>query len=333
MEVTYKHLREQARLFLRMMLEKGYPKTKIARILKVHRSTIYREIKRNSLITLWTKNVPCYIPSSAHKKYIKRRKRNTKLGSDSQLCMYIHDKLNWGWSPWQIEGRLKYENNGKTIISHETIYRYIYSDYNIRNRFYRCLRRKHKLRIKHHTRKARVPKELLINQRPEYINSREEFGHWEGDLMIFKRNIKSNLITLRERKSRYLIAIKNENKTASGTALALISTVKNLKKAMHSITFDQGSEFQKYSWIRDCLETDIYFCHPASPHEKGAIENGNGVIRVELPRDVNLDGLKQKDIMRITEEINNRPLKCLNYQTPAERFSEHWRCLKLTYMA
>jgi len=165
----------------------------------------------------------------------------------------------------------------------------------------------------------------LIDHRPERINSREEFGHWEGDLMIFKRNVKSNLITLRERKSRYLIAIKNENKTASGTALTLISTVKNVKKAIHSITFDQGMEFQKFEWIKDCLNTDVYFCHPASPHEKGAIENVNGVIRVELPRSLNIDLLKQKDVLRITEEINNRPLKCLNYQTPAELFSEHLR--------
>jgi len=201
----------------------------------------------------------------------------------------------------------------------------VYSNYNIRNRFYQCLRRKHKLRIKHHTRTSRIPKDLLIDHRPERINSREEFGHWEGDLMIFKRNVKSNLITLRERKSRYLIAIKNENKTASGTALTLISTVKNVKKAIHSITFDQGMEFQKFEWINDCLNTDVYFCHPASPHEKGAIENVNGVIRVELPRSLNIDLLKQKDVLRITEEINNRPLKCLNYQTPAELFSEHLR--------
>ncbi|MFW2535455.1 IS30 family transposase [Legionella sp. 28fT52] len=323
MGVRYKHLSELDRVFLQIMLEKGYSKVKIAQILKIHRSTIYRELKRNSVISTWTNNKPYYLSSSAQKRYVKRRKRSTKLSKDNQLCMYIHNKLGCGWSPWQIEGRLKYENGGQTLISHETIYRYIYSDYNIRNRFYQCLRRKHKLRIKRHSRKSRIPKDLLINNRPSHINNRDEFGHWECDLMIFKRGVRSNLITLRERTSRYLIAIKNENKTASGTALALISTIKTLKKAIRSITFDQGMEFQKFEWIKDCLETDIYFCHPASPYEKGAIENGNGIIRVELPRHVNIEVLKEKEVRRIAEEINNRPLKCLDYQTPAERFAEY----------
>lgn len=323
MGVSYKHLTELDRTFLKIMLEKGYSKAKIAFILKVHRSTIYREIKRNSLITTWTRNEPYYLSSSAQKQYLRRRKRSTKLSQNSQLCEYVQARLRVGWSPWQIEGRLKYENGGKTIISHETIYRYIYSNYNIRNRFYQCLRRKHKLRIKHYSRKQRIPKELLIENRPEPINKRDEFGHWEGDLMIFKRGVKGNLITLRERKSRFLVAIKNENKTAKGTALALISSVKNIKGSIHSITFDQGSEFQQYHWIKDCLETDIYFCHPGSPHEKGGIENINGVIRVELPRDFNINSLGQKELKQKVAEINNRPLKCLGYQTPAEVFMAH----------
>ena len=126
MGASYKHLTEQDRVFLQIMLEKGYPKPKIARILKVHRSTIYRELNRNSLITMWTSKVPCYLPLAAQKKYFKRRKRPTKLERDNQLCSYVHDKLVRGWSPWQIEGRLKYENSGRVIISHETIYCYIY---------------------------------------------------------------------------------------------------------------------------------------------------------------------------------------------------------------
>ena len=102
--------------------------------------------------------------------------------------------------------------------------------------------------------------------------------------MIFKKGVKGNLITLRERISRYLLAIKNANKTAKGTALTLISTVKGYKSYINSITFDQGSEFQRYDWIRGCLETEIYFCEPGAPEQKGAVENVNGVIRVELPR-------------------------------------------------
>ncbi|CDZ77311.1 Transposase, IS30 family [Legionella massiliensis] len=221
----YKQLTELDRQFISLMLVKGYAKSKMAKLLKVHRSTIYREIKRNRFVSLWTDNEPYYLAQTAHKRYLKRRKRQVKLVCNKQLRDYVHDKLSSGWSPWQIEGRLKRENNVGMRISHETIYRYIYSDYAVRNRFYSCLRRKHKLRIKRHLRQSRFPSELLITNRPPGINERIEFGHWEGDLMMFKRGIKSNLLTLRERKTRYLIAIKNENKTAAATALALIGVV------------------------------------------------------------------------------------------------------------
>lgn len=322
MGTKYRHLTEQDRIFLRIMLEKHYPKAKIAKILKVHRSTIYREIKRNSW-KHWASKTRHYTCFSAQRYYLERRKRPLKLQSNKVLRIYVHAKLKVGWSPWQIEGRLKRENNGTCIISHETIYRYIYSDYGIRNRFYKKLRRKHFHRIKQQNRKRRIPRELSIHQRPKSINDRSEFGHWECDLMIFKRGIKANLITLRERKTRFSVAIKNLNKTAKGTALALISTLKHLKLHIKSMTFDQGSEFQKYNWIRNCLESDIYFCDPASPHQKGAIENINGVIRAELPRHYALDTLSQSDIMLLINEINARPLKCLNYQTPEEVFSEY----------
>ena len=302
------------------MLEKRYPKAKISKILGVHRSTIYREIKRNSC-THWYSGKKFYWSHSAQNQYLKRRKRDIKLDKDNNLKEYVCSKLKSGWSPWQIEGRLKSENSGQCIISHETIYRYIYSDYGIRNIFYQKLRRKHFWRIKRNSRNPRVPKEMLISNRPDVINKREEFGHWEGDLMMFKQGIRSNLITLRERKTRFIIAIKNLNKTASGTALTLISTVKNIKQFIKSITFDQGFEFNKYQWIKDCIATDIYFCEPASPYQKGAVENGNGVIRAELPREYDVSKLKQKHIANLISEINNRPLKCLDYKSPHEMFT------------
>lgn len=321
MGAKYRHLTEQDRIFLRIMLEKHYPKSKIASILKVDPSTIYREVKRN-VCTHWHSGHKYYWCSAAQEKYLKRRKRGLKLEKDKNLQSYVHSKLKSGWSPYQIEGRLKIENEGQCLISHETIYTYIYSNYDRRNLFYSHLRRKHIWRIKRGSRKPRIPKDLLITCRPENINNRNEFGHWEADLMVFKRGIKTNLITLRERKSRYLITIKNQNKEASGTALSLINTVKNIKEYIKSITFDQGSEFTKYQWIKDCLNTDIYFCEPASPHQKGAIENVNGVLRTELPRTFDIDNLKQRTLIKITNKINNRPLKCLNYRTPIELFND-----------
>jgi IS30 family transposase len=324
MGVKYNHLTDQDRIFIRIMLEKHYSKSKIATILKVNPSTIYREVKRNSC-THWRTGHKFYWNHVAQKKYLKRRKRGLKLEKDIVLRKYVHTKLKEGWSPYQIEGRLKLENKGKCLISHESIYHYIYSDINRKYLFHKYLRRKHNYRIKYGQKKSRIPKELLISNRPEAVNNRNEFGHWEADLMIFKRGIKSNLITLRERKTRFLIAIKNQNKEAAGTALTLINTVKVIKKKIKSITFDQGSEFKKYSWIKDCLNTDIYFCDPASPHQKGSVENVNGIIRIEFPRTFDIDSVKQKTLIKITNQINNRPLKCLGYRTPTELFYEFWK--------
>lgn len=323
MGTKYKHLTKQDRVFLRIMLEKRYPKNKIAKILGVHRTTIYREIKRNSTIHSYSNIRTYYGGSFAHNKYLARRKKKSKIENSLVLAKYVLSRLKKGWSPWQIEGRLKLENNEQCLISHEAIYRYIYSNYNRRNRFYKCLRRKHHQRIKLGQRKSRFPKKMLISSRPETINNREDFGHWEGDLMLFKQGTKTNLITLRERKTRFIIAIKNLNKSSSGTAIQIIAGLKSLKLYVKSITFDQGSEFRKYHWIIDCIKTDIYFCNPGSPYQKGSVENGNGIIRVEYPRDCSIKKLKQTKIDNTVGIINDRPLKCLGYSTPLEEFQKY----------
>lgn len=117
---------------------------------------------------------------------MQRRKRGVRLEKNLTLKTYVHEKLLAGWSPWQIEGRLKKENEGRCIISHETIYRYIYSDYGIRNQFLKKLRRKHFVRVKRGARKPRVPKDMLIHTHPAFINDRAEFGHWECDYKRMK---------------------------------------------------------------------------------------------------------------------------------------------------
>lgn len=290
-------------------------------ILKVHPSTIYREIKRNG-VKFWWETEKYYIGSAAQAARLNRRKRGLKLEKDANLRQYVHEKLGSGWSPYQIEGRLKRDNQGKCIISHESIYNYIYSDKNRQYLLAKNLRRKHLYRTKKGERKRKVPEELLIGTRSELINNRDEFGHWECDLMMFKQGIKGNLITLRERKSRYFIAIKNEDKKAETTAMAIIRTMNKIRQHVKSITFDQGSEFKKYDWIKSCVGADIYFCEPSSPQQKGAIENVNGLMRIEYPRSYDIAAEKQRNISNKAREINNRPLKCLGFQSPTEVFHQ-----------
>ena len=303
----YRHLTEQDRIFLRIMLEKLYSKAKIAKILQVDPSTIYREIKRNSC-THKKSGHKFYWNHIAQQRYLKRRKRGLRLEKDVALREYVHQKLKSGWSPYQIEGTLK-SGHGNCIISHESIYHYIYSNGERRYLLHKCLRRKHSYRIKKGQRKPRIPAELMIGSRPENINNRSEFGHWECDLMMFRKGIKTNLITLRERKTRYFLAIRNESRDAEGTAMALINTLKKIKSHVKSITFDQGTEFMRYNWIKSCMGTDIYFCEAGSPYQKGSVENGNGLLRIELPRTHDIGTTKQKEITRLTDSINGRPLK------------------------
>lgn len=311
MGAKFRQLNRQDRVFLRVMLEKKYPKAKIAKILGVDRSTIYRELKRNSRIHYYSKQ-KYYCSMTAQNWANVRRKRGVKLAKDKQLRKYVFSKLKAGWSPWQIEGRLRLENNGVSVISHATIYSY----YGIRNKCYTFLRRKHFWRAKKGVRKSRFADAIPMME----INERAVFGHWECDLMMFKCSTKINLITIRERKTRFMIAIKNSSKHADVTAINIISTLTKIKNHVSSITFDQGSEFLRYSAVKDCIQADIYYCDPGSPYQKGSVENGNGVIRCIYPRDSQITDINQKQINKTVTEINRRPLKCLGYRTPKEAF-------------
>lgn len=159
-ERCYRHLREEDRALIEKLLIRGYSKRNIAEVVGVHRSTIYRALKRNSFKSHQLSTVAKqYISVIVQKKYCKRRKWLSKIYKDVGLQFYIHDTLNKGWSPWQIEGRLKREHEGKCLISHESIYRYIYGNYGIRNKFYKRLRRKYFWRIKRNSCCPRIPKD------------------------------------------------------------------------------------------------------------------------------------------------------------------------------
>jgi len=150
---------------------------------------------------------------------------------------------------------------------------------------------------------------VSIHTRPEGINARETFGHWEGDLMLFS-NQKDNLITLRERKSRVILAIKNKNKESDPTIENIIKKAKSSGKEIFlSITFDNGGEFARHELITIEIGSNIYFCDPYASYQKGSNEQGNGVIRAELPRSTELWKMSQSNINKMMRDINNRPME------------------------
>jgi IS30 family transposase len=209
----------------------------------------------------------------------------------------------------------------------ETIYQYVYSAEGKENGLYRYLFKGRSKRRRRYSRKPwdRVPEHHGIAFRPEIVNSRATFGHWEGDLMIFDRiHGKTNLTSLIERRSRYTILAKNDNRKP----VPVISTIRDRLKKLPShwrqtITFDRGFEFMSYPLLRRDIGMDSYFCDPQAPWQKGAVESNNNRIRRFLPRETNLAALSDADLYEVCVIMNNTPRKCLGYRTPQEVLDEH----------
>jgi len=315
----YKQLTFEKRERIYELSQQNFHKEDIAILLGCHRSTVYRELRRN-------RTRIGYLPDRAHKMTLDRRSKLLKIERDTVLKDDIVSKLQAGWSPEIICGYLKKERS-ISVISHETIYAYIYSKEGHKNKLYLTLRKqrkKRKAKVSCNSKKSRIPNRVSIHDRPIEIDKRNTYGHWEGDLVLFS-NQSTNLITLRERKSRLFMAIKNPSKHAEITSKNIIRTFKGRKNILiETLTLDNGGEFAKHEEIAKHLRIDTFFCDPYSSYQKGSVENGNGVLRYDLPRNTNIDSLSQKQIDKIVDKINNRPMKCLGYNTPAEIFKQNY---------
>lgn len=298
--------------------QESWSNKKIAKHLGREVSTIGREIKRCKNEELG------YLPDRAQEdanKAASKRRNSDSFRSNTRRA-YIVSRLKAGWSPEQISGRLKYYNS-PLYLCHEAIYRWIYSEEGRAANWYQYLTRKHKKRRLKFGRKSRslgIPNATPIALRPEIINSREEFGHWEGDLVIFTKTTP-NVATMVERKSRYALLGFNANKESRTVMHNLKSKLKRMPQcARRSITFDRGTEFAAHRLLNCSLNMDTFFCNPYSPWEKGSNENFNGRLRRFLPkRKIPVD-LSQAQLDQIQKRMNTTPRKCLGYKTPAESF-------------
>jgi IS30 family transposase len=320
MEKHYRHLTTQDRIQLYEHLFSGEPIDEIANHLGFHKATIYRELARNS-------NRHGYRPDWAAQQYLARKFRHeNKLDKNPELKEFIIARLKERWSPQQISGRLK-KSAGQCNISHETIYAYIYSESGKAQKLYQLLQKKRRFRYPRIRRKRQKPaleaEKIGIIQRGEEINHRKTFGHWEGGLLMFTKH-NPHLITLRERKSRYLVAIKNNSRKPQETASILVKYMKkNLGDTMHSLTLDNDNAFAHHSTIANALGASVYFCEPYKSYQKGAIENANRLLRQYLPKKASIEKYTQQDIEMIVDKFNNQPMRCLDYCTPKEVFYEH----------
>lgn len=283
----------------------------ISRRLGRSHSTIIDETARNR----WGEH---YIAIHAQQLSDQRKKDARKRHplKNSQVYSYVLARLERGWSPEAIAGRLK-KHNGRTIICHETIYQFVYlSDYGKKESLYQYLRRGKKHRTKYYGRRSQketIPNRIFIDERPEEVAQRADIGHWEGDSIIYKD--KQAINSLVERKSRFVILTKLERKTAQLTEYA-VSRIGALPHK--TLTVDNGSENTTHENITKSLGVKVYFCHPYHSWEKGTNENTNGLVRRYLPRGTSIEDVSQEDIDDIAWELNNRPRKVLSFNTPQE---------------
>lgn len=295
--------------------------SEIAKKLNKHRSTLYRELDRNS-------EEDSYLPKLAQLKTEERaqQKRLSKIEKDGYLRDYVVRSLQKGWSPEQIAGRMKYHK--LTIyVCPETIYQFVYRSKN--KELYHCLPYKKPKRQRRYARQkspCRYGKIRLITQRPEDIATRKRFGHWEGDTIQFKGTKEKVVTTLVERKSRMVCLIKNNRKYSSGVMDKIKEKFKILPQKMcKTITFDQGIEFADYRHLEQETNCKVYYCETHSPWQKGSNENMNGRLRWYLPKETDIDKITQADLDQLAAKMNRCPRKCLGYKTPQEVFIQQYK--------
>ncbi len=318
---NYTRLNMKDRCLITTFLSMGTKVSTIAQRSGRHRSTIYRELKRN------TKRGKRYMPGVANELAKKRHPHPpNKINTIPALNKFIFDSLEKGWSPEQISRRMRKEKKDFHVCS-ESIYRYIYK--NKKSNLFQLLPRKNPYRRFRKSRKVRNKAQLLsrnIVHRSEEANSRNILGHWEGDTIHFPLGQKSCVTTLVERKSRFVCLRKNENKTAPTVIGKILNVIKSSPaKIWDSLTFDQGPEFMEYPQLERKTKCKIYFCDPRAPWQRGSNENTNGRLRRYLPKNHPIDETSQEDLDRISALVNNTPRKCLGYQTPREMLIQYWK--------
>lgn len=322
---SFVQLSMDERRIIARMHERKISQAEIARALRRDRSTICRELRRN----FWhDRDVPIaegYWHVTAHGMASDRRRKYRKLLRDPQLCAAVIDRLKDGWSPEQISGRLGLISGSSARLSHETIYQYVYSREGQDQQLARHLPERRRKRRPRHARKPRslvFPVECAIRNRPDAINSRNEFGHWEADLMIFRKEHGSaNVATVVERKSRYTVLFRNNDRRSKPIMNQLINHLAPLPAhARQSLTFDRGLEFVSWRELQKGMGTAAWFCDPQAPWQKGTAENTNKRVRRYLPGTTDLAFVSQRDLFQLTRHINDQPRKCLGYKTPKEVF-------------
>jgi IS30 family transposase len=332
--MSYTHLTSMERAKIEVLHQQGKSKSAIGRELGRDRTTIGRELRRNGLTA-------GYCAQRAQTRYKRRREAcgpKGKLAHEALREYVVNAIALEDMSPELVAGRLKvdYPDDPKMRVCHETIYQAIYTNRHYLDFLMESLTQARPKRRKRGQGKTRrgpsIRNRVGIAERPTAVDERIEVGHFEGDLIVGKGQ-DGFIVTLVERVSRLLHAVKTSTKRASEVGQAVIDALIDRPVSwVKTITFDNGTEFGDHATIAEQLGVAVYFADPYSAYQRGSNEQVNGLIRRYLRKGTSFRDLTSQQVETITSKINNRPRKCLGYRTPNEVFQnqrqQHRRALR-----
>jgi transposase, IS30 family len=314
----YGHLNIDEREVILKMRAQQVSMQEIGQRLGRSKGTVSRELSRN------VSSTGDYKPHLAQRYYEKRRtesKEPYRLEEDDRLRGCVQKKLQHYWSPEQISGTLR-DAHGITL-SPVTIYSWVYRGRAKGSNDYTYLRQSHKNRRKRRAgqdRRGQMPDRRMIDKRPKVVNERRRIGDWESDTVEGSKG-SGFIVTHVDRKSRYLVAVKVDDKSVETVNRAICAKMKQLPPdKVKTMTFDNGKEFAGFKELERALGMRSYFAHPYHSWERGTNENTNGLLRQFFPKGMDFRMVSQSDVDMALGLLNNRPRKCLTYRTPAAVF-------------
>lgn len=314
---TYEHVSENERRRIERLKTSGWSARAIARALGRSVSTIADELRRNQ-------GRGRYDAAKAERKAALRRRNSKqqclKVLKHPALRTYVEEKLRLEWSPELIAGRIRKIDRHLPRVSPKAIYAFVYSVYGrpFESFLYSKLVKK-KGGVKRGT-KAVMDGRISIEQRPARIEKRAEFGHVEGDFIESGKDGTGSLLVLVERKTRYPFVAYCANRSTAAVNTLIFTLLQ--KVPLKSLTLDNDVSFKKHGALSDLIGAVVFFCHPYTSSEKGTVENRNRVVRRTVPKKTDLSTVSPETIQLIETKMRNRPMKCLEYQTPQEAWEK-----------
>ena len=322
MGMNYRQINAEERSALAALRRVGLSQAAIAGELGRHRSTVWRELKRNAApYDGW------YRAGRAEERAVARRKRsrrNSQFGR-AELAR-VEELLKEEWSPEQVSGHLG--RIGELAISHETIYRHVWRDLKAGGTLHlhlRGARKQCRKRDGRYDRRGRLAGKRRIGERPAAVERRGRSGHWEIDTVMGESLGESSdcILTLVERKTGYVLIGKLKARTAAEANRAVLELMARHPGRVRTITADNGTEFHWYAKVEAVSRVKFYFATPHHSWERGTNENTNGLIRQYLPKGQTMAGVTQSQCDRIADQLNSRPRKRHGYKTPNQCFLRH----------